>query len=81
MQYDETLSTETRSIVEEEIKRLVNGAHERASSLLKKHEAELHKLAGALIERETLTGTQIQTLLGIEEDPPEATVSIPDLVK
>lgn len=38
-------------------------AYERSSTLLKTHAHELHALASALIESETLSGEQIKTLL------------------
>ena len=66
--YDDmgNLSGETRALVESEVKRLLTTAHERAQTLLKKHEKELHKLARELIDKETLTGAQIQDLLNIK---------------
>ena len=41
-----------------QVKKLVEGAYQRASSILRGHEAELHTLAGALLDKETLSGTQ-----------------------
>lgn len=69
--YDDmgNLSSETRALVESEVKKLVTAAHERAQMILKKHEKELHTLAKELIEKETLTGSQIKSLLGITPDP------------
>ena len=69
--YDDmgNLSSETRALVESEVKKLVTAAHERAQVILKKHEKELHTLAKELIEKETLTGSQIKSLLGITPDP------------
>jgi ATP-dependent metalloprotease len=63
--YDDmsTLSSETRALVESEVKRLLTAAHNRAQSILKKHEKELHTLAKELVEKETLTGVQIQEIL------------------
>lgn len=63
--YDDmgNLSSETRALVESEVKRLVTTAHERAQNILKRHEKELHTLAKELIEKETLTGSQIKELL------------------
>lgn len=58
-----SLSTETRAIVEAEVKKLLTSAHNRAKKLLKEHERELHTLAAELIEKETLTGEQIRDIL------------------
>jgi ATP-dependent metalloprotease len=55
-------------------------AYERSSTLLKKHAIELHALASALIEHETLSGEQIKELLlkpkgGAPQPPPSQTPS------
>ena len=66
LSYDDggiNLSSETRAIVETEVKRLLTSAHDRAMKLLKTHERELHTLAAELMEKETLTGQQIKELL------------------
>ncbi|KAL4442017.1 hypothetical protein ABPG77_011278 [Micractinium sp. CCAP 211/92] len=58
-----SLSSETRAIVEEEVKNLLSAAYSRAKHVLRQHEKELHALAQELIDKETLTGQQIQELL------------------
>lgn len=65
--YDDmgNLSSETRALIESEVKKLLTAAHDRAQNILKKHEKELHKLAKELVEKETLTGSQIRDLLGL----------------
>lgn len=42
---------------------LTQEAYDRAKKLLQAHANELHALAAALIERETLSGEQIKALL------------------
>ena len=54
---------ETNKLIDAEIKGLVEGAHKRATDILKKHEEELHLLAQAMLEYETLTGDEITQLL------------------
>ncbi len=54
---------ETNKMIDAEIKDLVEGSHKRATDLLTKHEDQLHLLAQALLEYETLTGDEIKTLL------------------
>lgn len=44
------------------MKNILNLAYQRAQNILKKHEAELHTLAQALLDKETLTGSQIKDL-------------------
>ena len=60
----EALSPETRAAVEAEVKALLSGAYGRASSVLKRHEADLHALAAELLEKETLSGGEIAALVG-----------------
>jgi|GEM_PF-2184055 len=54
---------ETNKLIDAEIKGLVEGAHKRATDLLKKHGNELELLAQALLEYETLSGDEISELL------------------
>jgi cell division protease FtsH len=56
-------SDETNKLIDSEIKALVDGGHKRATMLLKKHIKQLHLLANALLEYETLTGDEIDQLL------------------
>jgi len=56
-------SGETNKLIDSEIKDLVEGAHRRATELLTTHEDQLHLLAAALLEYETLTGDEIRQLL------------------
>ena len=48
-----------------QIRELVQAAQERAKQVLMSHKSELHKLAKALIEHDTLTGQEIVELLGV----------------
>ncbi|KAI5065464.1 hypothetical protein GOP47_0020159 [Adiantum capillus-veneris] len=57
------MSTETRRVIENEMRELLQEAYEDAKRILVTHQDELHALAKALLERETLTGTQIKELL------------------
>ena len=49
--------------IDAEIRKLVEGGHKRATDLLKKHSKQLHLLANALLEFETLSGEEIKSLL------------------
>lgn len=46
-----------------QVKRILNAAYDRASTILKTHETELHALAQALLDKETLSGKQIMDLM------------------
>ena len=42
---------------------MLNEANQRATALLKKHDGQLHLLAKALLERETLTGAELRRMV------------------
>ncbi|KAK3822553.1 MAG: peptidase family M41-domain-containing protein [Linnemannia gamsii] len=54
------LSTPTKQLIESETKSLLEAAQARATLLLKTHKEELHRLAKALVEYETLTQEEIR---------------------
>ncbi len=58
-----TFSEETGKIIDDEVKRIVSEALERAKEILQNKRADLEKLAQALLEFETLTGDEIKDLL------------------
>ena len=57
------MSNETAVMIDQEIKRIVEGGYNQAKKLLKKHQKQLHTLAEALLEYETLSGDEIKALL------------------
>jgi cell division protease FtsH len=65
--------------IDAEINTLLDDCYVQTSALLKDKEAELHRLAAALLERETLTGDEIRIVLGGGELPPMPTTSDDDL--
>jgi cell division protease FtsH len=72
----------TNELIDNEIKGLVEGAHKRATKILKTHADQLHLLAKALLEYETLTGEEINTLLSTgkidrSDTPRGATLAAP----
>jgi cell division protease FtsH len=56
-------SAETNKLIDAEIRSLVDGAHKRATDILKSQEDKLHLLAQAMLEYETLNGEEIDQLL------------------
>ena len=68
-----SMSNETALLIDAEIKKLVEGGLNRAKQLLTDHIDQLHALAQALLEYETLTGDEIKRLIAGEdmgrEDP------------
>ena len=57
------MSDETNKLIDSEIRDLVDGAHARATDILKTQADKLELLAQTLIEYETLTGDEIKQLL------------------
>jgi cell division protease FtsH len=57
------MSGETIKLIDSEVKRFVEGGLERAREILGTHTDQLHLIAQALLEFETLTGEEIKTLL------------------
>jgi cell division protease FtsH len=67
------MSDETNKLIDSEIRTLVDGAHARATDILKTNEDKLHLLAQALLEYETLSGEDIRGLMeNGKMDRPEA---------
>jgi cell division protease FtsH len=74
--YSEEIARE----IDDEIKRVIEEAHELAVTVLKEHMPELHKISAILIERETIDKDQFERLLAgasedevfAEEEQPEA---------
>jgi len=56
-------NTETDRLVDLEVKRLLLDAYKRAKTLLQNNEKELHKLAQALLEKETMNASEIEEAL------------------
>jgi cell division protease FtsH len=51
--------------IDDEVRRIVNGAYEKAKSLIKENFGMLESLATALLERETMDSKEIFALLGL----------------
>ncbi|NWH07292.1 MAG: ATP-dependent metallopeptidase FtsH/Yme1/Tma family protein [Alphaproteobacteria bacterium] len=72
----QNISEETARLIDSEIKRLVEEAYQRARQILTDHIGDLHVIAKALLEYETLSGEEIQALLrGEAPVRPDATPS------
>ena len=62
-------SEETARIVDVEVKKIVTEAHTHCTKLLKENLDILHRIANALLERETLNGEEIDLLMKNEPLP------------
>jgi len=66
------ISEETLRIIDEEIKRIVEWAERRAEEILKENIEKLHRLAQVLLERETISGEELDKIIKDDkEDLPE----------
>jgi len=66
------ISEETLRIIDEEIKRIVEWAERRAEEILKENIDKLHRLAQVLLEKETISGEELDKIIKDgKEDLPE----------
>ncbi len=65
-----SVSANTKELIEDEVKRLIGDAYDRAYAILTEKHEEWERLAQGLLEYETLTGDQIKRVM--RGDPPEA---------
>ena len=70
-------SEEVARRIDEEIRRLVQAAHQQGIQLLTEHNDLLNRVANALIEFETLEGHQLEAVIAGQEMPPPMHVSQP----
>ncbi len=64
------VSEHTARLVDQELKRILDGAHEKAREVLEEHKDLLENIAQALLERETLDRTEIEALARGDQLPP-----------
>ena len=60
------MSDETAKKIDTEIRRIVDAGYDRAKQVLTDHVDQLHNIAQALLEFETLTGEEVQRVAGGE---------------
>ncbi len=68
------VSTETQRLIDEEVRRLVEGAHKQVTQLLEEHRDQLESLAHALLAAETLDALDAYAAAGV---PPHAAEPTP----
>jgi cell division protease FtsH len=59
----QNISEATAQIIDDEIRRLIDEAENKAREILTAHIDDLHKLSQALLEYETLSGDEVRALL------------------
>jgi cell division protease FtsH len=63
-QFHKPYSDETASLIDDEVRKLVDSQYERAQALLKDKKEELEILANALLEREVILKSDVERLIG-----------------
>ncbi len=75
----QNISDETAKLIDSEIRRIVDEGYNAARKILTEKTEDLHKIAKALLEFETLTGEEIKGVLRgepvVRESPPDDTPS------
>ncbi len=61
-------SDETALIIDKEVRKIIDEAHDRAKRLLTKHKSQLKKLAEKLREEEILYGDQVKKIIGLKDN-------------
>ena len=59
----QNVSEATAQLIDNEVRRMIEESEVKAREILTSHISDLHKLAKALLEYETLTGDEVKTLL------------------
>jgi cell division protease FtsH len=77
IQHRQEVSQQTAQLVDSEVRRVIREAYERATQTLSEHIALLHAVAAALLERETLTREDFDTLARGEKLPPRTSGAPP----
>ncbi|MEO0026178.1 MAG: AAA family ATPase, partial [candidate division WOR-3 bacterium] len=72
-----TFSEETARLIDSEIKRIVDTQAARASQLIRENRDKLDLLANALLEKEALSGSDVDQILGLRGDDKKQTVVPP----
>jgi cell division protease FtsH len=79
-------SEEIAKEIDDEIRRVIEEAHDKATTVLRDHMSELHQLSAILIERETIDKSEFERLLQgepeesvfVDETPPPAAEPEPE---
>ena len=62
-QQSQSVSENKANLIDDEINRIVQEAHKKAYDILTEHLDELHRIAKAMLEYETLTGDEIKDII------------------
>ncbi|MDD4953040.1 MAG: ATP-dependent zinc metalloprotease FtsH [Desulfovibrionaceae bacterium] len=68
--HHKSYSEDTARLIDEEVRRIVESSYDKAKALLSENLEILHRIADALLERETVTGEEIDLLIKGQDLPP-----------
>jgi len=63
-QFNKPYSDDTATLIDDEVRKMLEGQYQRAQDLLKEKRNELEILANELLEKEVLTKSQLEKLIG-----------------
>jgi cell division protease FtsH len=69
----------TQRVIDEEVSRMLREAEVRATDVLSTHRADLDRLVGLLLEKETVDGSEVYAMLGRPEPSAPGAVEAPAL--
>lgn len=61
--YQKMYSINTEDLIDQEVKSIVEEGYRKAHAILAKHKDQLHMIASALLEKETLTGDELRAMI------------------
>jgi cell division protease FtsH len=61
-------SEETANEIDNEIKRIIIESYEKAKTILSENMGKLHEIANVLLEKETISGEELNELLGVKKN-------------
>jgi len=67
-------SEETARQIDQEVRRLIDEAYQSAHTILESHKDAMHRIAAALLERETIDADEVRMLIEGKELPPARSV-------
>ncbi len=63
-QFSKPYSEDTATLIDDQVREIIDGQYERAQKMLKSHRAELEMLAKALLEKEVIHKADIERMIG-----------------
>ena len=64
---EKNYSDQTANIIDEEVKKIIDGAYAKSKEVLRNNLDKLKLLSNSLLEKEVLSGEEVKKILGIEK--------------